>query len=215
MSTIGKKIREQRIALGLTQQELATKLGYTSRASINKIELGINDIAQSKIVAFAKALNTTPAYLMGWSETSTPNSNNVNSVGNLFPVHIKKIPLLGEIACGEPIFASEDLESYVLSGTELRADFCLKAKGDSMINARIHDGDIVFIRKQSMVNNGEIAAVIIDDEATLKRVYYHPEIQELILNSENPKYRPFVFRGIELEKVQILGKAIAFQSDIR
>ena len=122
--------------------------------------------------------------------------------------------MLGDIACGEPIYANEDRESYVLAGTDIDADFCLKAKGDSMIGARIYDGDIVFIKKQNIVDNGEIAAVVIDDEATLKRVYYERDKNRLTLQAENPKYRPLTYEGEELDHIHILGKAIAFQSDI-
>jgi repressor LexA len=82
-----------------------------------------------------------------------------------------------------------------------------------MIGARINDGDIVFIRKQSLVNNGEIAAVIIDDQATLKRVYL--ENNKLVLMAENPKYAPLIYVGEELNSIRILGKAVAFQSDVR
>ena len=122
--------------------------------------------------------------------------------------------MLGDIACGKPIFANEERESYVQAGMNIKADFCLTARGDSMIGARIHDGDIVFCRSQTMVDNGEIAAVIIGEEATLKRVYYYPEKKKLVLQAENPKYEPFVYVGSELDEITILGKAIAFQSDI-
>ena len=113
---------------------------------------------------------------------------------------------------GEPIYADEDKESYVMADMDINADFCLTAKGDSMINARINDGDIVFIRKMPMVNNGDIAAVIIDDEATLKRVYYYPEKNKLILSPENPEYEPLVYINEELNDIRILGKAVYFMS---
>ena len=77
------------------------------------------------------------------------------------------------------------------------------------------DGDIVFIKEMPMVNNGEIAAVLIEDEATLKRVYYNREKNELVLQAENPKYEPIVLRDDDLEKTKIIGKAIAFQSDVK
>lgn len=205
-----QRIKKRREELGLSQEELAKKMGYKSRSSINKIEMGENDIPQSKIIHFARALNTSPAYLMGWTE----EINDLLQFDNIFPIETKKFPLLGEIACGEPIFAEEDRESYVETGTNIKADFCLKCKGDSMINARIHDGDIVFIRKQSIVENGEIAAVIVDNEATLKRIYYYPEKSKLCLNAENPKYSPLVYVGDELNNIRILGKAIAFQSNV-
>lgn len=133
---------------------------------------------------------------------------------NIIPIQTQRIPLLGEIACGKPIYADEDRESYVEVGTDIKADFCLRARGDSMIGARIQDGDIVFIRNQPMVDNGEIAAVIIGDEATLKRVFFYKEESKLILSPENPKHPPLVYIGEQLENVRILGKAIAFQSDL-
>jgi repressor LexA len=106
--------------------------------------------------------------------------------------------------------ATENIEGYAPLCYGVKADFCLFAKGDSMIGARIYDGDLVFIRKQSMVENGEIGAILIDDSATLKRVYYYPEQNKLILNPENPKYEPLVYIGEELKDIQILGKAVSF-----
>lgn len=203
--TIGQRIKERREELDITQDELAKRLGYKSRSSINKIELDIYNLKQSKIKAIADALQTTPGYIMGWNDTDQ----------YVLPISVQSLPLLGNISCGNPILADEHIELYVELTTKIKADFCLKAKGDSMINARIHDGDIIFIRKQDTVENGEIAAVIIGDEATLKRVFYYPDEGKLVLQAENPKYEPFVYIGDELNTVKILGKAVAFQSDIR
>ena len=124
----------------------------------------------------------------------------------------KRLPLLGEIACGKPILAEGGEESMVEIKTDVAADFCLRAKGDSMTGSRIHDGDLVLIREQDMVENGEIAAVLIKDEATLKRVYYYPEKKRLVLYPDNPAYMPLVFAGQELSEVRILGKAVALQT---
>jgi repressor LexA len=143
------------------------------------------------------------------------NASSVPNYPDIFPIERRRIPVLGEIACGTPILTDEQHDSFVMSGTNLDADFCLRAKGDSMIGARIQDGDIVFIKKSDMVANGEIAAVVIEDEATLKRVYYYPEKSKLILTPENPKYEPLVFMGPELDEIHILGKAVAFQSEIK
>ena len=197
-------IKQRRIEVGV------------SEATISRWESGdIANMKRDKIVSLAKALHVSPSFIMGWDEPETEDIVSSNKYNNVFPIKTHKIPLLGDIACGEPIFASEDKESYVLAGTDIRADFCLRACGDSMINARIYDGDIVFIREQPMVEKGEIAAVIINDEATLKRVYYYPEQNKIILNPENPAYEPFVYVGEELNSIRILGKAIAFQSDVR
>lgn len=123
-----------------------------------------------------------------------------------------RLPLLGEIACGKPILAEGGEESMVEIKTDVAADFCLRAKGDSMTGSRIYDGDLVLIREQDMVENGEIAAVLIKDEATLKRVYYYPEKARLVLYPDNPAYMPLVFSGPELSEVRILGKAVALQT---
>ena len=147
-------------------------------------------------------------------DTSTPTPPEYR-YDNIFPITTKRVPFLGSIACGEPVFANEEHELYVEVGTNVHADFCLQAAGDSMIGARIHDGDIVFIRKQDMVDNGEIAAVIIEDEATLKRVNYYPDKNLLILHAENPSYKDLIYTDAELDQIVILGKAVAFQSDVR
>ena len=205
--TDGSLLRERRLELGLTQLEVAQRIGV-SEATISRWESGdIANMRRDRIAALAEVLQISPLQIMGMS------LDDVSSYG-ILPIEIKKIPLLGEIACGEPIYASEDRESYVIAGTDIKADFALRAKGDSMIGARIMDGDIVFIRKQTMVDNGEIAAVIIEDESTLKRVYYYPEDKRLILQAENAKYPPFVYQNSALDRVRILGKALAFQSDV-
>lgn len=216
MSTMGNRIRNRREELGLSQDELGKRLGYKSRSSINKIELDQRNLTQSKIKAIADALETTPSYIMGWDEPDQKfDEEKLKFFDNLFPITVKKFPLLGNIACGKPIFADEHFEPYVEAGANIKADFCLRAKGDSMIGARIQDGDIVFIHKQEMVDDGEIAAVLIDDEATLKRVYYDQENGILQLFAENPQYKTMRFTGEELDHIRILGKAVAFQSDVK
>ena len=216
MSTIGSRIRNRREELGLSQDELGKRLGYKSRSSINKIELDQRSLTQSKIKAIADALETTPSYIMGWNEPDVKlDEEDLKFFDNLFPIETKKFPLLGNIACGKPIFADEQFEAYVEAGANIKADFCLRAKGDSMIGARIYDGDIVFIHKQEMVDDGEIAAVLIDDEATQKRVYYDQENNVIQLFAENPQYKTMRFVGEELNHIRILGKAVALQTDIK
>lgn len=212
MADIGKKIRLQREFLGLTQEELAKKLGYKSKTTIAKIENGTNDIVQSKVIEFAKALNTTPAYLMGWEDnTNTLPSNIVPLTKN----KTKKVPLVGTIACGVPILAVQNIEEYIDMDSEVHADFALRCKGDSMINARIFDGDIVYIKEQPTIENGEIAAVVINNietEATLKRVYIDSE--KIRLCAENPLVKDMVFFHEDMNNVRILGKAVAFLSSV-
>lgn len=211
MADIGNLIRKRREELGMTQDELAEKTGYKSRSSINKLEKGGNDLPRAKIRIFAKVLNIAPEYFVDDGEDMETLKNNHPEI---LPVKLKQFPLLGEIACGEPIFAVENKENYVMADSDITADFCLRAKGDSMIDARIYDGDLVFIRKMAMVDNGEIAAVIIDDEATLKKVYYYPEKGRLVLYPCNPAYEPFIYTGSELNTIRILGKAVCFMSTL-
>ncbi|WP_418401769.1 LexA family protein [Anaerotignum lactatifermentans] len=213
---MSERIKSRRLYLGLTQEELGLKLGL-QKSAIAKYENGrVENIKRSVIAKMAEVLECSPAYLMGWSDEINPApALDLSKFDNIYPVKLKKFPLLGEIACGKPIFANEDRESYILAGSDIHADFCLRAKGDSMINARILDGDIVFIRKQDMVDNGEIAAVAIGDYVTLKRVFYHPEQDLLILKAENSKYQDMIYAQDQLDQVYILGKAIAFQSDVK
>jgi repressor LexA len=139
-------------------------------------------------------------------------SPEIPSYSNISPVSKQVFPLFDGIAAGQPRLMPDGIETYVEFTTSIRADFVLKVHGDSMIGARIHDGDLVFIRQQPEVENGEIAAVAIGDEATLKRVYRYGDT--LSLRAENPAYKEMVFTGEELNNIHILGKAIAFHSDI-
>lgn len=212
MADIGKRIKARREYLNITQEELANRLGYKNKSTIAKIENGTNDIVQSKVKEFAAALDTTIAYLMNWEDTSPLPA------GTIPLPKTRKIPLLGTIACGEPILATENVAEYVDMDTDIHADFALRCKGDSMINARIFDEDIVYIRKQNSVENGEIAAVLIDgveseSEATLKRFFR--ENDKIRLSAENPMYTDKQYHGEEMNRVRVIGKAVAFLSAVR
>lgn len=200
------RIRE-RSTLSITKLEEKLNLG---NGTIGKWEK--SSPSADKLIKVADELHCSVDYLLGKEEAPV----NIFDYSNITPLpKTKKVPHLGSVACGEPIFADEVHGEYIEIKDDINADFCLTAKGDSMINARILNGDLVYIRSQSSVNNGEIAAVIIDDEATLKRVYFYPESNKLVLNPENPQFEPLVYIGEELKNVRIIGKAIAFQSMIR
>lgn len=207
-SDMAQKIRELRQAKGLTLEQIADVVGV-GKSTVRKWETGmIANMRRDKIASLAKALGVTPAYLMGWEE----ETNTLPS--NIIPMpEMRKVPLLGSIACGAPILAEEHIEEYVDIPKHIQADFALTCKGDSMINARIFDGDIVYIRHQETVENGQIAAVLIENEATLKRVRLFED--HISLEPENPQYRPLVLWGDDMNTVQILGKAIAFTGSIR
>ena len=204
---LANRLKELRRSKKLTLEHIATMLG-TSKQTIHRYENGtISNIPHEKIEKLAEVLGVSPSELMGWEEASA-------QYDNLLPINQKRLPIIGTIACGEPIYATEEYGSFAEANSELDADFCLRANGDSMTGARIYDGDLVFIRAQDSVDNGDIAAVIINDEATLKRVYYYPNESKLVLSPENPKYPPFVYIKEELNSIKIIGKAVAFQSVI-
>lgn len=215
---ISKKLKDRRKELHLTMLEVAQKVGV-SEATVSRWESGdIANMRRDKIALLAKALQVSPAYIMGWEDNYPVTGGEMESYGlmkeyGLRTIKTKKFRMLGKIACGEPIYANEEYETYIEASDDINADFCLTAKGDSMINARIFDGDIVFIRSQNDVDNGEIAAVIIDNEVTLKRVYKYDN--RLELRPENPTHKVFNYEGEQLDKIKILGKAVAFQSYVR
>ncbi len=201
---VGEQIRYFRRRRGLSMEELARAIGV-SRQTVYRYESGmIENIPRAKIEHMAHIFGTTGAVLLGFEDA-------VYSHEGILPLAKRRIPILGEIACGVPVYADEQIESYAVEGDGVVADFCLRARGDSMTGARIHDGDLVFVRAASTVENGEIGVVVIGDEATLKRVYYYPESEKLVLLPENAAYEPLVYLGAELEQIKILGKAVAFQ----
>lgn len=191
----------------MKQVELCKIVGITQGA-LSGWENGKYEPDLKSLNKMAELFHTTIDELMGYAP------ENESFPYNIFPITRKRFRMLGAIACGEPRYADEDHETYIEASADIQADFCLRAKGDSMIGARIMDGDIVFIREQPMVEDGEIAAVIIDDEATLKRVKYNKEKQQLTLFPANDKYDPLVFIGEELNQIRILGKAVCFMSNL-
>ena len=185
-------IRKER---GLTMNELGKLVGL-HESTVKRYENGeIKTLDIEKVKEFARALNVSEIYLMGWQENKSTS---------------KAIPLVGTIAAGTPILAQDNIERHFYLDSSIKADFALRIKGDSMINVGINEGDIVFIRQQPDIENGEIGAVQIQDiecEATLKRVY--KDNNSITLVSENPKYPPKILTS---GNVRILGKLVAVLS---
>ena len=204
---IGDIMYARRQELGLTLEEVGDYVGV-GKSTVRKWEHGeIENMKRVKIALRSKILKLSPlTFFTGEVEYGVPD--------NIVPLpKMKKIPLLGTIACGEPILATENIEALINADEDLNADFALRCKGDSMINARIFDGDIVYIREQPDVEDGEIAAVLIGEEATLKRVYKYPS--KVVLRPENPLYDDMICSKEEMNEVRILGKAVAFLSAVR
>lgn len=197
---IGERIKSRREELGLTQQQLADRLGYKSKSAINKIELGVNDIAQKRIVDFAKALNTSIEYLLGMDKKDSEEKPQ--------PV---RIPVLGRIAAGIPLEMIEDIVDWEEVDAETAKQgeiFALQIKGNSM-EPRIVDGDVVILHRQEDAESGDIViATVNGDEATCKRLRKYKDGIELIPN--NPAYAPMFFTNQEIinKPVNIIGKVI-------
>lgn len=210
MVTVGDRIRQIRQEQDVTQQELADYIGVSKQAVYKYENNIVTNIPTDKVDTIAKRLKVSPAYLMGWEEQPTPKPTSPAPIPPGFePMpKMKKIPLIGSIACGDPITAEQNIEKMVDVPESIRCDFSLTCHGDSMVDAGIHDKDVVYIRIQPVVENGEIAAVRIDGEATLKRVYYNPGT--LTLMPANPAYAPMVYTGSQLEEVHIEGKAVGW-----
>lgn len=251
MDSIGDRIKLCRKRLGISQAALAEAVGYGTRSTIAKIEAGKIDPYHSKIVALARALKTTPEYLIGWTTDDYDWDNDPDNRLDAIPDSIRNelnekhqgnsrlmwddwqameqdaaqeaaknmavpkgfvpmpamstVPLIGTIACGTPILAEENVEMYISVPSMWRADFALMCKGDSM-SPTICDGDLVCIRSQLTAANGQITAVLIDDEATLKRFYRHGDT--VILHPENPRFTPMTYTKEEINDLRIEGVAV-------
>ena len=201
-------IKKRRVELGLTIADVATACGV-SEATVSRWENGqIANMRRSRIADLAKILKIAPSVIVGTEDEK------VGSLpSNILPVPpMKQVPMLGSVACGEPIYMDEVRGEYYPMDSSIHADFCLKAQGDSMVGARICDGDIVFVQASPEVDNGQIAAVAIDDEATLKYFYRYGDM--VVLRPANPKYEEMTYRKEELNRIRVLGRAVAFQSAI-
>lgn len=205
--TMGDRIYDLRKRRGLTQGDIA-RACKVSTTTVHKWEHGVIDnMKADKAQRLAEILEVTIDYLLDGTESPTIYKN-------VEPMpQTKTVPILGDIACGAPILAQENYEGVAVVDGRVHADFALRCVGDSMINAHIFDGDLVFIRQQPDVDNGQIAAVAIDNEATLKRVYkYNNRIE---LRPENPLFPVLDFEGEDMAKVHILGRAVAFLGAVR
>ena len=232
--TFGERIYKIRTEKGLTQDELATAVGYKSRSTIAKIESGERDAPQTMIVALAKALGTTPSYLMGWDDDAIetykfldtiidPEHTSaqvkeqdkairriINSSEPYLPEKMIPIPVIGRVAAGYTCLAETDIECYELVNSEvLNSGYeyvYLKVVGDSM-EPLILEGDLVLVRLQEIVESGDYAVVIVDEEdGVVKQIEFDNDCIKLI--SQNPYYPPRIFKGKSRERVRIYGKVV-------
>ena len=206
MSVFAQRLEELLAQNDMTAAELSRETGIPESA-ISNYRAGKYEAKQRRLEQLSKALHTTPAYLMGWESQDAVPTPEIPPGFEPLPKTVKK-PLVRNIACGEPITAEQNIEDYIDVPEDMHCDFILRCRGDSMIDAGIDDGDVVYIRKQPDIENGEIAAVCIDNEATLKRVYKYPD--RLVLQPENRSYPPMTYVGEEMNQVSIEGKAVGW-----
>ena len=203
----GKILKELREAADMNQEQLGKLIGI-SKSTIGMYEQGKRKPQNDEILKkIASVFSVSIDYLLGYAPNSEPQPT-IRDLG-IEPLTLKDFPMLGNIACGVPIECISQNDSYKNGADSISANFCLTARGDSMVNAHIYDGDIVYIRDQQSVTNGEIAAVIVNDEVTLKRLFYYREKNQVILQPENPLYEPLIYSDEELEHIRIIGKAVA------
>ena len=208
--TFGDRLKQLRTENGLTMDDFIEAINkiypnvLLSKSIVSRYENNIHTPKKFTIVEqIADFFGVSINYMMGRSDLRYGEDT-----------EYKRIPVLGTIAAGIPIAAQEDILGYEYIMPDEKLDFCLKVKGDSMIGARIFDGDIVCIRKQEEVENGEIAAIQIDGEvATLKRFYR--DNGRIILHSENPTVPDMVFMAKDRKAIRILGKVIYAKFEVR
>lgn len=205
----GAILKRERKKNRLTQAEVGEKLGLSQQA-VAKWENNTTEPRAQDLLSLAALYNVTVDYLLGRETERDCGTQAIIQDGMAY----KRLPILASVACGDPIYAEDSYENYILQSMETNADFCVVAEGDSMINARIFDGDLVFVHKQEMVNNGEIAVVAIGEAATIKRVYYYEQNNKLVLMPENPSHAPQVYVDDQLENARILGKVVSFFSRV-
>lgn len=205
MKAVKDIIKEKRLEHGLTMKELSQKVGV-SEGTISRWESGeIANMKRSAMVALSKVLNISPAVLMGWSEPLPDGT---------FRPDLKRVPMLGYAAAGEPLENLDGQDTYyVETDSKYKVDFCITVRGDSMINAGINDGDIVFVHRQPDVENGQVACIEINrNQVAIKRFYKTDN--GVMLVSENPKYAPLIFNADNCDDFRVLGRAVIKQSEI-
>ena len=201
--SIAENIKKLRVEHGLSQLELGKIAGVSDKA-VSTWEIGAKAPRMGAVEKLANYFGVPKSAIL----------DDVDATERLIPQGFEplprtyKVPLVGNIACGRPITAEQNIETYIDAPEWTRCDFCLRCKGDSMVEAGIQDGDIVYVRCQPEVENGEIAAVLIGDEATLKRIYYDGE--SIMLIPANRAYQPKTYRGQELEGIRIEGKVVGY-----
>lgn len=209
MFTFSERLEEALSIRNMKPAELAKALNIAD-ATISNYRSGKYEPKQKRLEQISNILNVSIPWLMG-ADVPMERGNLIS----LSPMpSTNKVPRLGRISCGDPIMSEENFDGFDEVPSYIHCDFSLTCEGDSMTGARINDGDIVYIKQQSTIDNGQIAAILVDGfEKLLKRVYLTEN--SITLQAENPAYPPRIFIGEEMNRVSIIGRAVAFTSIVR
>lgn len=205
---LGDKLKKVRVDNKMSMEELKNLLNNKydlniSKSMISRWENGKSEPINTYLSAYAKEFNLDMNNLLDIDLSEIPGIKLIKKFAN--------VPILGEIACGEPIFCQENYNGYFQIDEDLdKPDFCLRARGDSMIDVGIEDGDLIFMKQTPVIANGKIAAILIDDTVTLKRFYKHEH--EIILQPENKSYSPIILRENDGQNIRIIGEMIGMYS---
>ena len=197
-------IKKRREELGLSQEELADKLGYKSRSSINKIELGLSDIPFSKIPLFAKALEIEPEILMGWEKNKKQEDSNIDMNNVINGDEFVMIPLYSSISAGYGSEEAEFIEMIAIPGLKNPQEcFGVIVKGDSMED-KIESGSTIIVRRDSVIEPGQIGAFSFNNKSYVKQKKVYGNT--IVLHSYNDKYEDLLVD--EAEEFKEYGKVI-------
>lgn len=212
--TVGEKIKKRRIELGLTLEEVGNMVGV-GKSTVRKWETGyIANMRRDKIAKLSAALQIPPTDLMDWEETSAYNKQKLPDNTIFLHFSDKKVPLIGGVACGEPIYREEEESTSFHIPQGCDCDFCMRCHGDSMTGSGIHEGDIIYIKQMPIVDNGQMAAVRVENEYTLKIVYYDREANLITLVATNPAVSPLSYHDEQLDQIEIIGRAVGIYHDL-
>ena len=208
--TVGERMRLRRKELGMNAEDVAAKIGK-DRATVYRYEGNeIENMPVGVLEPLAKALSTSPSYLMGWEKSDDKKIIPLNQeVGTPYNPVVHEIPILGRIAAGLPLYAEENIEGATYTDRNGGAEyFALKVEGDSMTAAQINDGNIIIVRVQNVVDNNEIAVVRVNKEAaTVKRFRQEGNLVHLIPQSFNPKHQVQTY-NLKNTKIDVIGKVV-------
>ncbi|MCL2212748.1 MAG: hypothetical protein FWB93_02800 [Oscillospiraceae bacterium] len=200
---------------GINQKSVAVAIGV-AQGNFTDWKMDRSKPSYGAVIKLSDYFEVSADYLLLKTDDPTPHTARLlKNQGDIVPIKRHRIPILGHIAAGKPIYGGDGDSDYIDVGCDVDADFSFKIRGDSMIGIGIKPGDFVLIKEQPMVDNGQVAAVCIDDEYTLKRVHYDAEKGILTLSSENPAYPPLVYVGPILDQVTVIGRAVVSVSRIK